>query len=357
MRTVSRVRFLPKGAKQMKILSRQTAALLSAGALLLLLSACAGSDRDKDGIPNGADMCAEDSEDIDGFEDNDGCPDPDNDKDGVCDPWVAEKGLSAKYKSVCTGSDKCLNEPEDKDGFEDDDGCAELDNDKDGIPDKFDKCPNDAEDKDGFQDNDGCPDVDNDGDGVCDEWVSKQGLSAKYKSVCIGADKCPNDKEDMDDFEDGDGCPDADNDKDGIPDQFDKCPNAPGGANTEDGCPAELPGLADETELALRFETGDSTLTFEDREMLNDKVATLLANHPEDVVYVFVFMPQFELEQDEYLAILNGRSRAIKAFLVSKGAKESQIKIRTVTPEIFEKNKGGDQDFSQSRPVLVKRKK
>ncbi|MBP5188048.1 MAG: hypothetical protein J6Z50_02850, partial [Fibrobacterales bacterium] len=124
-----------------------------------------------------------------------------------------------------------------------------------------------------------------------------------------------------------------------------------------DGCPAELPGLADETELALRFETGDSTLTFEDREMLNDKVASLLANHPEDVVYVFVFMPQFELEQEEYLSILNGRSRAIKAFLVSKGAKESQIKIRTVTPEIFEKNKGGDQDFSQSKPVLVKRKK
>ena len=123
----------------MKILSRKSAAMLGLGAMLLF-AGCAGSDRDKDGIPNGADLCAEEAEDVDGFEDNDGCPDPDNDKDGVCDPWVAEKGLSAKYKSVCSGSDKCIDVPEDKDGFEDEDGCPEEDIGKmaefidDGIP-------------------------------------------------------------------------------------------------------------------------------------------------------------------------------------------------------------------------------
>ena len=77
----------------------------------------------------------------DGFEDGDGCPDPDNDRDGIPDV-----------------SDKCPDEPEDKDGFEDGDGCPDLDNDKDGIPDVTDKCPDKPETKNGFEDDDGCPD-------------------------------------------------------------------------------------------------------------------------------------------------------------------------------------------------------
>ena len=65
--------------------------------------------------------------------------------------------------------DKCPTDPEDKDGFQDEDGCPDPDNDGDGIPDKRDKCPNEPEDKDGFQDDDGCPDPDNDGDGIADD--------------------------------------------------------------------------------------------------------------------------------------------------------------------------------------------
>ena len=69
-------------------------------------------------------------------------------------------------------NDKCPNEPEDKDGFQDEDGCPDPDNDGDGIPDASDKCPNEPEDKDGFQDADGCPDPDNDGDGIPDARTS-----------------------------------------------------------------------------------------------------------------------------------------------------------------------------------------
>src|SRR5213078_3011270 len=54
--------------------------------------------------------------------------------------------------------DKCPNEPEDKDMFEDQDGCPDPDNDHDGIPDVKDKCPNEPETINGFQDDDGCPD-------------------------------------------------------------------------------------------------------------------------------------------------------------------------------------------------------
>jgi outer membrane protein OmpA-like peptidoglycan-associated protein len=81
------------------------------------------------------------AEDKDGFQDEDGCPDPDNDGDGI--PDVV---------------DKCPNEPEDRDGFQDEDGCPDPDNDGDGILDKEDKCPNEPETVNGIEDMDGCPD-------------------------------------------------------------------------------------------------------------------------------------------------------------------------------------------------------
>ncbi|HMG51852.1 MAG TPA: outer membrane beta-barrel protein, partial [Kofleriaceae bacterium] len=59
---------------------------------------------------------------------------------------------------IIGAADQCPNEPEDKDGFQDDDGCPDPDNDGDGIPDAQDKCPNEPETKNGFQDEDGCPD-------------------------------------------------------------------------------------------------------------------------------------------------------------------------------------------------------
>lgn len=43
------------------------------------------NDSDGDGVPNAYDACPDVAEDIDGFKDNDGCPDPDNDGDGVPD--------------------------------------------------------------------------------------------------------------------------------------------------------------------------------------------------------------------------------------------------------------------------------
>jgi outer membrane protein OmpA-like peptidoglycan-associated protein len=132
-------------------------------------------DRDQDGIKDSVDRCPDDPEDKDGFEDQDGCPDPDNDKDGILD-----------------GADHCPNVAEDKDGFEDEDGCPDPDNDKDGILDPKDRCPNEPEDEDGFEDEDGCPDLDNDQDGIPDK-----------------EDLCPNEPETKNGYADGDGCPDS----------------------------------------------------------------------------------------------------------------------------------------------------
>jgi uncharacterized repeat protein (TIGR01451 family) len=186
----------------------------------------APADRDKDGIVDAVDRCPDIPEDKDAFQDEDGCPDADNDGDGVCDPWVVEKGLSETYKGACQGTDQCPDVAEDKDGFQDQDGCRDADNDGDGICDPWvaekglsgqyqgtcrgtDKCPDAAEDKDGFQDEDGCPDADNDGDGICDPWVAAKGLSDTYKATCRGTDKCPDQPETVNGVDDDDGCPDA----------------------------------------------------------------------------------------------------------------------------------------------------
>jgi OOP family OmpA-OmpF porin len=99
------------------------------------------TDPDGDGIASENDKCPNVAEDKDGFEDEDGCPDPDNDKDGIPDL-----------------QDKCPNKPENKNGIEDDDGCPEEDTDGDGIWGAQDKCPNEPETKNGYQDYDGCPD-------------------------------------------------------------------------------------------------------------------------------------------------------------------------------------------------------
>jgi len=201
------------------------------------------SDSDKDGITGKKDKCPDAPEDIDGFRDDDGCPDPDNDEDGILDkadkcPDLAEDKDGFEDYDGCPDTDndkdgiadqndECPNEAEDFDGYLDSDGCPDNDNDNDGIPDAEDKCPNAAEDKDNFEDNDGCPDLDNDGDGIPDV-----------------KDSCPDLKEDFDGVKDEDGCPDKDNDKDGIPDVFDKCPGQKetyNGYMDDDGCPDTVP--------------------------------------------------------------------------------------------------------------------
>lgn len=74
-----------------------------------ILSRVFGDDSDGDGTLNDVDQCPDVPEDRDGFQDEDGCPEPDNDGDGILD-----------------ANDKCPNEPENVNGFEDTDGCPET---------------------------------------------------------------------------------------------------------------------------------------------------------------------------------------------------------------------------------------
>jgi outer membrane protein OmpA-like peptidoglycan-associated protein len=109
-------------------------------------------DADNDRICADTDRCPDQAEDLDGFEDTDGCPeDQDTDGDGIMD-----------------SIDQCVLDVEDRDSYLDEDGCPDNDNDADSIVDGKDKCPDDPEDPDGFEDEDGCPDKDNDADEVLD---------------------------------------------------------------------------------------------------------------------------------------------------------------------------------------------
>jgi outer membrane protein OmpA-like peptidoglycan-associated protein len=216
-------------------------------------------DKDRDGVPNKYDQCPYEMEDLDGFQDDDGCPDPDNDGDGILDV-----------------DDACATEAEDIDGFQDEDGCPDPDNDGDGILDVNDACATEAETVNGYMDTDGCPDTvpaaDSDGDGLDDSL-----------------DECPSAKEDFDGFQDEDGCPDRDNDLDGVLDAVDTCPNEKevfNGFEDEDGCPdeAEARVYIDRSQIVITdkiyFETSKSVIKSESYSLLNE-IADLLLTHTE----------------------------------------------------------------------------
>jgi OOP family OmpA-OmpF porin len=260
-------------------------------------------DRDGDGIKDDVDKCPDDPEDFDGFQDADGCPDPDNDNDGILDV-----------------NDRCPNIPEDRDGDQDEDGCPEGgdgDRDGDGIPDKLDKCPDQPEDRDGFQDADGCPDPDNDNDGIPDKL-----------------DKCPNDPEDKDGFEDADGCPDPDNDHDGIPDIKDKCPNDPetfNGFQDEDGCPDKGSVIIQDNNIVIldkiKFRTASAEILPESNKIL-DAVATTLSHHPEFTL-VEVAGHADERASDEYnLKLTQDRVNSVVRALIARGLEKSRLRSK-----------------------------
>jgi hypothetical protein len=162
-------------------------------------------DQDLDRVDDDVDECPELAEDLDGFEDHDGCPDFDNDNDGAPD-----------------SEDRCPSGVEDLDDYEDEDGCPDLDNDRDGVPDESDACPLTWGERSGRAEANGCPVLDTDGDGILDTH-----------------DRCPREPEDRDGFEDQDGCHELDNDQDGIVDTDDRCPGQAGPASSNprrNGC-------------------------------------------------------------------------------------------------------------------------
>ncbi len=172
---------------------------------------CPYGDRDQDAVNDHDDECPDQPEDKDGDRDADGRPDIDADKDGIedCTPGCPIKGAEALAAAAADGGvsaasvalmcDACERDPEDKDGFDDADGCPDVDNDKDGILDAADACPNVP----GPLENKGCPRTDTDGDGFFDDEdgcpkepgvrheddPTQNGCPKKFKLIVIKKDR------------------------------------------------------------------------------------------------------------------------------------------------------------------------
>ena len=271
-------------------------------------------DEDGDGLVTSEDACPSDPEDVDGFEDDDGCPELDNDGDRIVDT-----------------EDDCPLEAEDIDNFEDENGCPDPDNDKDLIADVDDACPDEAEDIDSFEDANGCPDLDNDGDGILDT-----------------VDQCRDEAEDIDQFADEDGCPEYDNDGDGFCDPIvqensinvgntcqglDKCPlekEIVNGVEDDDGCPDEgkpaivVTDKGIELEEQIFFDSGKDSIKKVSFETL-DQVATVLSTNPQ-VTKIMIEGHTDDTGNDEKnLQLSKDRAASVRAYLMKKGIEGNRL--------------------------------
>lgn len=237
-------------------------------------------DTDGDGLVDEDDACPNEPEDMDGFEDENGCPDADNDGDGVLD-----------------ADDRCPLES----GPSENGGCPDTDTDGDGIVDRLDACVDRAEDVDQFEDTDGCPDENNDGDDLVDS-----------------ADACPNEAGPAANR----GCPDTDRDGDGVVDRLDNCPDEAGTAENQ-GCVARQQVQITEGRLVILdkvyFATNRDTIQSRSFRLL-DNVARVLNAHPE-IQRVRVEGHTDDRGDDaKNLELSQRRAEAVVEYLVTRGS-------------------------------------
>lgn len=252
-------------------------------------------DRDKDGIIDSEDLCP----DVPGVKEYKGCPNPDKDGDGVCDPWVAENNLQSSFS--CQGIDSCPDEP------------GEL----------------------AYM---GCSNPDRDGDGVCDKWVSLAGLEGKFKRTCKGTDLC----EDLKGLKEYDGCPNPDTDKDGVCDPWvgerqlyakfpsctgtDKCPFEKGKLE-DNGCPVRKYVVVTETQIELKeqfFFATNKTKVLSKSEPLLDEIASVLKDNPT----IHISIEGHTDSSGKYksnVKLSQGRAKSVMQELIKRGIDKNRM--------------------------------
>ena len=186
---------------------------------------------------------------------------------------------------------------------------------------------------------------DSDADGLCDPWVSEEGVSDKYASVCTGIDNCPEEAEDFDGYQDDDGCPDADNDRDGLCDPWveakgmlanfahvcqgvDRCPEqaeTQNGYKDDDGCPDEVPQPPKKVFVleGVNFESGKATIT-QDSYISLMKVVDIMETFKE-ATFEIVGHTDNVGSKEKNKQLSADRAAAVKNFLVENGISESRM--------------------------------
>lgn len=277
-------------------------------------------------------------------------------------PPEAERApIDSDGDGLLDAGDQCPVDPEDPDGFEDTDGCPDPDNDGDGVLDGRDVCPNEPETINQFNDSDGCPDrgparpADADGDGVLDR-----------------EDRCPAQPEDFDHFQDRDGCPELDNDGDGILDADDKCPLAPenrDGVEDEDGCPEirRVQVVGDQIQILEKvyFETSKASIQAKSLPLL-DEVADVINAHPELKNFVVEGHTDKRGDSKRNLRLSQNRANEVRAYLIERGVSGGRLTaigygstrplMKGDSPEVWSKNRRVAFKIvrSQQRPAQVK---
>ncbi|MCO4748196.1 MAG: OmpA family protein [Proteobacteria bacterium] len=284
---------------------------LTGGAVYWIGEGFGIADSDKDGIDDDEDACPEAAEDMDGFEDTDGCPELDNDGDGIQD-----------------ANDQCVDIPEDVDEWEDEDGCPDPDNDGDLVFDEDDTCPNVA----GLEEFDGCPDTDGDGlqdsEDACPEAAGDelwQGCpDTDDDGVGDNLDKCPTEPG----YIGAEGCPDGDEDR--IPDSRDKCPDkkAPDGVvpALSDGCPARVFITKDAIRITdkIYFDSGRATIKSRSNDLL-DEIAEIFINNKQISKVEIAGHTDSQGGDDSNLALSQARAEAVLAYLTEKGVEAGRL--------------------------------
>ncbi|WP_414524129.1 OmpA family protein, partial [Umezakia ovalisporum] len=240
---------------------------------------CPWPDVDKDGIFDKDDVCPFEAGDAE----NKGCPWPDTDSDGLNDKL-----------------DACPREA----GPIERKGCPFKDLDGDGVDDLIDKCP----DVKGTSENFGCPDnTDSDKDGILDK-----------------EDKCPAEAG----IKENAGCPDVDSDGDGFVDRLDKCPKTPGDA-ANGGCPALNKEEVKAIQTAfknLEFERGKDIILPKSFPALLE-LAKVMKDNPETRLMIEGHSDNQGKEENN-LELSKKRALAVRFVIVSKGGVESpRVKV------------------------------
>ncbi|MEW5851248.1 MAG: DUF4215 domain-containing protein [Myxococcota bacterium] len=243
-------------------------------------------------------------------------------------------------------SDACPRDPEDVDGFEDEDGCPEADNDQDTILDVTDRCPLEPENFNGVEDEDGCPDDDVDPNRPALPSLAEP-TDADGDGILDHQDNCPDAAEDLDAFQDLDGCPEADNDRDGHPDTHDTCAleaEVINGVLDDDGCPDKGRALVilrkERIEILdkVYFETNKDIIRPESFGLLKQVAAVLKANPN---IKVRVEGHTDDRGDDAFnLDLSQRRAESVRAFLLMQG----------IAPERLQA-----QGYGETRPVADNR--
>jgi len=263
---------------------------------LLTLGGC--PDKDSDGITDLEDACPDSA----GTPEFKGCPDRDGDK-------------------IIDRNDACP----DAAGLAEFNGCPDKDG--DGTPDKDDVCPDVAGPKE-FK---GCPDKDGDGVADMDDACPDIAGPKEYKgcpdkdgdTVLDKDDGCP----DVAGPVDNKGCPWPDSDYDGVIDKEDSCVTVPGELRFK-GCPPPIKAaerkIIEKAFASLEFATGKDVIKPKSLPSLNE-LAKLLVKHQTEWTLKLAGHTDNEGKAEDNLLLSEKRAKAVKAYLVKKGALDEQI--------------------------------